>query len=101
MDSPAYGSAVSVHWGAPGGILRRAGRFASSPRTPLDAFGGLLLQAHMVQHLLLLRIAPPLLLLGQPVIPLLRGLPKWIFKDMLGPFLASRELKHISRALVK
>jgi cytochrome c oxidase assembly factor CtaG len=68
--------------------------------SPLDAFGGLLLQAHMIQHLLLLMVAPPLLLLGQPVIPLLRGLPKWIFKDALGPFLASRELKYIGRAVV-
>src|SRR5215813_9746610 len=35
--------------------------------SPIDAFGNLLLQAHMVQHLLLIAIAPPLLLLGQPV----------------------------------
>jgi cytochrome c oxidase assembly factor CtaG/ferredoxin len=68
--------------------------------SPLDAFGGLLLQAHMIQHLLLLMVAPPLLLLGQPIIPLLRGLPKWIFKDALGPFLAWRELKHAGRAVV-
>src|SRR6266566_8132035 len=60
--------------------------------SPVDAFGVLLLQAHMVQHLLLTMVAPPLLLLGQPVLPLLRGLPRWVFKDALGPFLSSREL---------
>ena len=68
--------------------------------SPVDAFGGLLLLAHMVQHLLLLMVAPPLLLLGQPVLPLLRGLPRWVFKDALGPFLSCRELKTLGRALV-
>lgn len=67
-----------------GGLLAVLVALAS----PVDAFGGLLLSAHMIQHLLLLMVAPPLLLLGQPVVPLLRGLPRWIFKDSLGPFLA-------------
>src|ERR1700680_1378852 len=34
--------------------------------SPVDAFGALLLQAHMIQHLLLIAVAPPLLLMGQP-----------------------------------
>jgi cytochrome c oxidase assembly factor CtaG len=68
--------------------------------SPVDAFGALLLQAHMVQHLLLLAVAPSLLLIGQPVLPLLRGLPRWIFKDSLGPFLSSNSLKRVGRAVV-
>jgi cytochrome c oxidase assembly factor CtaG/polyferredoxin len=68
--------------------------------SPIDAFGALLLQAHMIQHLLLIAVAPPLLLLGQPVLPVLRGLPRWIFKDALGPFLSSPELKRFGRAMV-
>ncbi len=68
--------------------------------SPVDVFGGLLLQAHMIQHLLLIMVAPPLLLLGQPVLPLLRGLPRWVFKDALGPFLGCPELKQVGRALV-
>ena len=68
--------------------------------SPIDAFGALLLQAHMVQHLLLTMVAAPFLLLGQPGLPLLRGLPRWLFKDALGPFLSSRELKHLGRAIV-
>lgn len=43
--------------------------------SPLDGFADVLLSAHMVQHLLLLSVVPPLLLLGWPVVPLLRGLP--------------------------
>src|ERR1700737_4681622 len=68
--------------------------------SPVDAFGGLLLQAHMIQHLLLIMVAPPLLLLGQPVLPLLRGLPRRVFKDVLGPFLSCRELRKFGQAIV-
>src|SRR5262249_13100715 len=56
--------------------------------SPLDAFAGLLLQVHMVQHLLLMMVAPALLLLGAPLVPLLRGLPAVVAKDWIGPFLA-------------
>src|ERR1700726_1244552 len=68
--------------------------------SPVDAFGDMMLSAHMIQHLLLIMVAPPLLLLGQPILPLLRGLPRWIFKDALGPFLGWRELKQVGRAMV-
>ena len=44
--------------------------------SPLDAFDKLFLSAHMTQHLLLMLVAPPLLLLGRPMLPLLRGLPR-------------------------
>jgi cytochrome c oxidase assembly factor CtaG len=54
--------------------------------SPIDAFAGLLLQVHMVQHLLLMMVAPPLLLLGAPLVPLLRGLPPRVAKDWIGPF---------------
>jgi len=46
--------------------------------SPLDALAGQLLSAHMTQHLLLLMVAPPLLWLGAPVAPMLRGLPRRI-----------------------
>ena len=37
--------------------------------SPLDTFSSLLLGVHMVQHLLLMMIAPPLILYGQPMLP--------------------------------
>ncbi len=61
--------------------------------SPLDAFDNFYLSAHMVQHLLLMMIAPPLILLGHPLIPLLTGLPKNWVKEGLGPFLTWRPLK--------
>lgn len=56
--------------------------------SPLDAFDALFLSAHMAQHLLLMMIAPPLLLLGRPLAAFLRGLPGSCVKNGLAPFLA-------------
>ena len=61
--------------------------------SPLDAFASFLLVAHMVQHLLLTMIAPPLLLLGAPQLPMLRGLPRRFVSQVLGPFLNWSVLK--------
>jgi cytochrome c oxidase assembly factor CtaG len=44
--------------------------------SPLDALSARLLLAHMTQHLLLMTVAPPLLWMGAPVVPLLLGLPR-------------------------
>jgi putative membrane protein len=61
--------------------------------SPLSAFDDVSLSGHMVQHLLLMAVAPPLLLLGTPSIPFLRGLPQWIVRRVLGPFLRWHPLK--------
>lgn len=44
--------------------------------SPLDALGHRLLQAHMIQHMLLMLAAPPLIWAGSPTAPLLVGLPR-------------------------
>ncbi|MBV9489880.1 MAG: cytochrome c oxidase assembly protein [Verrucomicrobia bacterium] len=55
--------------------------------SPLDAFGNLLLEVHMVQHLLLMMVAPALVQLGCPYLPLLSGMPRWLARDIAGPVL--------------
>ena len=55
--------------------------------SPLEAFDDVSLSVHMVQHLLLTVVAPPLILLGAPMLPLLRGLPGSIVRHVIGPFL--------------
>src|SRR5882724_3012342 len=69
--------------------------------SPLDAFAGLLLSAHMVQHLLLMSVAPPLILLGAPFLPLLRGLPRKFARDGVGPFLTWPALRLIGTTLTQ
>src|SRR5271168_525182 len=53
--------------------------------SPLAVFDEQLLTVHMIQHLLLMTIAPPLILLGEPLMPLLHGLPRQFVKAILGP----------------
>jgi putative membrane protein len=55
--------------------------------SPLQALDDVSLTAHMVQHLLLAAVAPPLLLLGAPELPLLRGLPRSLARGVVSPFL--------------
>jgi putative membrane protein len=55
--------------------------------SPLDAFDEVLLTVHMMQHLLLMAVAPPLILLGAPALPLLQGLPQSVARKVVGPFL--------------
>src|ERR1700722_18443967 len=53
--------------------------------SPIDALDDVLLSAHMTQHLIFMSVAPPLLLLGAPAVPLLRSLPRWLLRGALGP----------------
>jgi cytochrome c oxidase assembly factor CtaG/mono/diheme cytochrome c family protein len=56
-------------------FLGGLGAIVVAVASPLDALAERLLQAHMTQHMLLMMVAPPLLWLGAPVAPMLRGLP--------------------------
>jgi putative membrane protein len=67
--------------------------------SPLDGFADALLSAHMVEHLLLMSFVPPLVLLGQPVVPLLRGLPRSFTRSILGPFIRLRSLRRLTHWL--
>ncbi|MCE9618878.1 MAG: cytochrome c oxidase assembly protein [Planctomycetes bacterium] len=68
-------------------------------QSPIDAMASWLLSAHMTQHFLLTMIAPPLLLLGWPMSPLLAGLPRWMSRDGLGPLLAWPRVQKFGRGL--
>ena len=68
--------------------------------SPLDAFAGWLLTVHMIQHLLLMMVAPPLLLYGSPYLPLLFGLPRDFLRDGLQPFFVSPTLRKVGHFIV-
>jgi putative membrane protein len=57
-------------------FLGGLGAIGLAVASPLDALAGSSIVAHMAQHQLLMMIAPPLLWLGAPVGPMLRGLPR-------------------------
>jgi len=74
-----------------GGILALFVAVAS----PLDTFSESLLFMHMAQHYVLMSIAPPLIVLGAPVVPMLRGLPRWLIRRTLRPVFANGLLHHL------
>ena len=69
--------------------------------SPLGELDEELLWVHMVQHLLLMTVAPPLLLLGAPALPLLHGLPQIFSQKVLGPFLRWSVVQWFGRVITK
>src|SRR5437762_5662447 len=67
--------------------------------SPIEPFAALLLQVHMLQHLLLMMMAPPLLWLAAPFFPLLRGLPRPIRLLWVAPLLRSNSLRQFFQLL--
>ncbi len=67
--------------------------------SPLDALSGMLLSVHMTQHLLLMSIAPPLVALSAPMVPMLRGLPRFWVREGLGPFFTLGPVHALERLL--
>ena len=67
--------------------------------SPIDAFDSFSLTDHMSQHMILMMVVPPLVLLGNPMIPLLRGLPRPFARKVLAPILRWRPLVRFFRAI--
>ena len=68
------------------GLLAIFVAFSSS----LDTYAETLLFMHMAQHFVLMSVAPPLIVLGCPFVPMLRGLPGPIVRQIGGPAFRSR-----------
>ena len=51
--------------------------FLLAASAPIDILSSRLFWVHMIQHLLLLIVVPPLLIAGAPLLPLWLGLPRW------------------------
>jgi putative membrane protein len=67
--------------------------------SPLAILDHELLSIHMVQHILLMAVAAPLILLGEPTLPLLNGLPNWFVQGILGPCLGWAPVHRVGRIL--
>ncbi|HET7751282.1 MAG TPA: cytochrome c oxidase assembly protein [Terriglobales bacterium] len=67
--------------------------------SPLLAIDDDLLTIHMVQHILLMGVAPPLILLGAPALPMLYGLPRRFVRNVLRPLFRWPLLRGLGRTL--
>ena len=63
--------------------------------SPLHELAEISLMAHMIQHVLLMMVIPPLILLRAPHITLLFGLPNAMLHGVLRPFLGWSPLKRL------
>jgi putative membrane protein len=69
--------------------------------SPLAALDHELLTVHMLQHLLLMTIAPPLIWLGAPLLPFLHGLPRHFAQAVIDPLCRSALVQRLGRALTE
>jgi putative membrane protein len=67
--------------------------------SPLSAFDDASLTIHMIQHILLMLIVPPLILLGAPSLPLLHGFPHWFVRTTIGPVLRFHPVQSLGKFL--
>ncbi len=67
--------------------------------SPIEPFASLLLWAHMVQHLLLTMLAPPLFWLAAPLLPMIRGLPAPIRTYWIAPLFRVHWLRKLFATL--
>jgi putative membrane protein len=67
--------------------------------SPIDTFDPFLLTSHMLQHMILMMVVPPLILIGDPAIPLLHGMPLSASRDMLGPVMSWPPLQRLGQRL--
>lgn len=80
-------------------FLSGLGAFYLALASPIESFASLFLQVHMLQHLLLMMVAPPLVWLGWPLIPIVRGLPEPIRVYWVLPILKWRSLRRLFSTL--
>jgi putative membrane protein len=69
--------------------------------SPIAALDEQLLTVHMVQHLLLMTLAAPLIWLGAPVMPLLRGLPRGFVQAVVAPLFRWPLVQRLGRTLAQ
>ncbi len=67
--------------------------------SPISGLDHELLTAHMLQHLLLMTVAPPLIWLGAPAGPLVHGLPRRFVEGLLGPLWQSHAAERLAKTL--
>jgi cytochrome c oxidase assembly factor CtaG/ferredoxin len=67
--------------------------------SPIEPFAALLLYVHMLQHMLLMMVAAPLVLLAAPLVPWLRGLPRPVLVYWVAPLLSTKPLRRLVRRL--
>ena len=67
--------------------------------SPVDTYAAVSFAVHMVQHMLLAVVAAPLVMLGAPIRPLLRGIPVAIRTGVLRPLARNHAIRALAHFL--
>lgn len=67
--------------------------------SPIDSLSASLFSIHMLQHVLLIMVAAPLLLLGNPAVTIMRGVPLRLRRRTLGAIVGQTWIHRLSTAL--
>jgi putative membrane protein len=93
----AYPKVLSV-W-RPAAFMGGLFSLRTAAASPLATMDHQLLTAHMAQHLLLMTVAAPLILLGAPAITLLHALPQRFLHGVFGPLSRYRPVAAFGRTV--
>jgi putative membrane protein len=69
--------------------------------SPLDHLSEELFAAHMTQHVLLMMVGVPMVLLGAPMIPMLRGVPRPVRRSAVIPVAKSLPMRALLRTVTR
>lgn len=67
--------------------------------SPIDSLADDMFTFHMLQHLIIQMIAPPLMLLGAPTTPILKGMPKLVRLEFVRPLVRNRTVRTLYNGL--
>ena len=62
-------------------------------QSPLDSLAEHMQSFHQIQHILLRMFGPLLILLGAPLTPMLRGLPRWALRGLVRPIVGNPQVR--------
>ena len=67
--------------------------------SPLDRLGEHQFSMHMIQHNVVMMFVPPLILLGAPTTPMLRGIPRWLRQGVVRPVAGNVVAREVYRVV--
>jgi len=75
------------------------GTYVLAMESPVDRLGVHHFSMHMIQHELVMTYAVPMMLLGAPTTPLLRGIPGWLQQGVVRPLAGRTAFRLLYRGL--
>jgi putative membrane protein len=86
---------VSARWWRHAAFFAGLAALAAALLSPIEPLADHVFAIHQVEHMLLRTIGPMLILISQPQAALMRGMPDWLRRGAVGPFVSSRAVRSL------